>query len=71
LIQAAEEHNPSVIATYIFTLARTFNTFYAAHSVLSAETPEKKQMRLEISEMTANVIASAMRILGIAVPERM
>src|SRR5678815_545351 len=28
LEQAAEEHNPSVIATYIFTVAKTYNTFY-------------------------------------------
>ena len=71
LEQAAEEHNPSVIAIYIFTLAKSYNTFYAGHSVMNAESTDKKQLRLQLSEMTANVIAFAMHLLGIRVPERM
>jgi arginyl-tRNA synthetase len=69
--QAAHEHNPSVIAIYVFNLAKQFNSFYTEHSVLNAENEEKKQLRLRLSEMTANVIKSAMGLLGIAVPERM
>jgi arginyl-tRNA synthetase len=69
--QANAEHNPSVIAIYIFNLARLFNTFYTEHSVMNAESAEKKQLRLQLSEMTANIIASGMSLLGIRVPERM
>ena len=69
--QAVEEHNPSVLAIYAFELAKSFNSFYTELSVMNAETDEKKQLRLQISELTANVIASAMRLLGIKVPERM
>ena len=69
--QAATEHNPSVLAIYAFELAKAFNTFYTEHSVMNAESDEKKQLRLKLSEMTANVIASAMGLLGIRVPERM
>jgi arginyl-tRNA synthetase len=71
ICQAAEEHDPSVIAIYIFDLARNFNTFYTNHSVMSAESEEKKQLRLQLSEMTANVIAAGMQLMGIRVPERM
>lgn len=71
LEQAVAEHNPSVIAIYVFNLAKAFNTFYTEHSVMNAESEEKKQLRLQISEMTANVIASGMSLLGIKVPERM
>lgn len=71
LEQAVAEHNPSVIAIYVFNLAKAFNTFYTEHSVMNAESEEKKQLRLQISEMTANVIASGMSSLGIRVPERM
>lgn len=71
LEQSVAEHNPSVIAIYVFNLAKMFNTFYAEHSVLNAETEEKKKLRLEIAALTANVIASGMRLLGIKVPERM
>ena len=69
--QAASEHNPSVLAIYAFELAKMFNAFYTEHSVMNAESEEKKQLRLKLSEMTANVIASAMGLLGIKVPERM
>ncbi|MEO6289432.1 MAG: arginine--tRNA ligase [Ginsengibacter sp.] len=69
--QASDELNPSVIANYVFHLAKTFNTFYAEHSVTHAETGEKKILRLHISVMTATVIKSAMQLLGIKVPERM
>jgi len=69
--QACIEHNPSVLAIYAFTVAKTFNTFYTEHSVMNAESEEKKQLRLKLSEMTANVIASGMSLLGIKVPERM
>ncbi len=69
--QACNEHNPSVIAIYVFNLAKSFNTFYTEHSVMNAESEEKKQLRLQLSEMTANVIASGMSLLGISVPERM
>lgn len=69
--QALQEHNPSVLAIYAFTVAKTFNTFYTEHSVMNAETPGKKLLRLQLSELTANTIASAMGLLGIKVPERM
>jgi arginyl-tRNA synthetase len=69
--QAADEYNPSVIAIYAFNIAKTYNTFYTEHSVLNAESEEKKQLRLQVCQLTANVIKNAMSLLGIKVPERM
>ncbi len=71
LEQVADEYNPSVIAIYIFNVAKTYNTFYAEHSVINAESTEKKQLRLQLSELTANIISLGMHLLGIKVPERM
>ena len=71
LEQACAEQNPSVIANYVFNLAKTFNSFYSELSVANAENETKKQLRLKISLLTANVIKSAMGLLGITVPERM
>ena len=71
LKQAAEELNPSVIAIYAYNLAKTFNSFYAEHSVANAETEDKKQLRLRICGMTAVVLSSALQLLGMKVPERM
>ncbi len=69
--QACAEMNPSLIAIYVFNLAKTFSSFYNEHSIANAENEEKKQLRLAISNMTANVIANGMQLLGIEVPERM
>ena len=69
--QAADELNPSVVANYVFHLAKTFNSFYAEHSVANAESDEKKILRLHVAVMTATVIKSALHLLGIDVPERM
>jgi arginyl-tRNA synthetase len=71
LEQAVTEHNPSVLAIYAFTLAKTFNSFYNQHSVMQAESSEKKQLRLKLSAQTARLIEAAMGNLGIAVPQRM
>jgi len=71
LQQACTEMNPSLVANYAFSIAKTFNSFYAEHSVGRAESENKKQLRLRICVMTANVICSAMALLGIRVPERM
>ena len=69
--QAVQEYNPSVIAIYAYNVAKTYNTFYAEHSVLNAETDEKKQLRLQLCQLTASTISSAMALLGIQVPSRM
>ena len=69
--EAAAEYNPSAIAIYAFNLAKTYNSFYTEHSVLNAETEEKKHLRLHICQRTAEVIKDAMSLLGIKVPERM
>ncbi|MDO6431794.1 arginine--tRNA ligase [Flavitalea sp. BT771] len=71
LAQAVAEMSPSVVAAYAFEVAQTFNSFYGAHKIANAETPEKKIMRLEICQLTATVLQSAMGLLGIRMPERM
>lgn len=69
--QAAKEMNPSVIAMYVFNLAKTFNSFYTVHSIAKAENEPKKQFRLQMAVMVANTLKNGMQLLGILVPERM
>lgn len=69
--QAGLEYNPSVIAAYLFKLAQTFNSFYAEHSIAKAESEEKKQLRLSIALLVANIIQKGMQLLGIKVPSKM
>jgi arginyl-tRNA synthetase len=71
ITQAAADHNPSLLVIYCYELAKTFNSFVTEHRVLKAESADKKELRLRICRMTANVLASGMELLGIKVPERM
>jgi arginyl-tRNA synthetase len=69
--EAGEELNPSKIAIYVFNLAQIFNSFYTEHSIANAESEEKKRLRLQLAQLTAQVIKTGMGLLGIRVPERM
>ena len=69
--QAGTEMNPSLIAIYIYNIAKSFSSFYTEHSIAKAESEAKKQLRLMLAQLTANVISNGMQLLGIAVPERM
>lgn len=69
--ESAAEMNPSIVANYGFALAKLFNGFYTEHSVLQAESEDKKQLRLALCTATANVIKTTLELLGIKVPERM
>lgn len=68
---AAKNFDPSVVASYAYNLAKTFNKFYVDHSIANAETEEAKHLRLGLANQTAKVLASAFNLLGIDVPERM
>jgi arginyl-tRNA synthetase len=71
LLEAGKEMDPSKVANYIFTLAKTFNTFYSELKIGKAENEEKKQLRLKLAMFTANILKSGMQLLGANVPERM
>jgi arginyl-tRNA synthetase len=69
--QAGLEMSPSVVAAYAFELAKSFNSFYAEHSIANAETEEKKILRLTLCQLMVTVLQSSMGLLGIRMPERM
>lgn len=68
---AAQNLSPAMIANYIYDLAKEFNQFYQDITILKEEDMVKRTFRLALSEFTGNVIKSAMKLLGIEVPERM
>jgi arginyl-tRNA synthetase len=68
---AGEELNPSLLCNYTFRLAQLFHSFYEEHSIAKAENEEKKQFRLMLAIMTAQVLRHATHLLGIHLPERM
>ncbi|MBR4046436.1 MAG: arginine--tRNA ligase [Alistipes sp.] len=68
---AGEQFAPSVIAAYAYDLAKQFNGYYHDHSILKEENATTRALRLKLAATVASVIRSAMKLLGISVPERM
>ena len=68
---AGENFAPSIVAAYAYELAKQFNGYYHDHSILKEENSDVRRMRLQLAQQVARVIRSAMKLLGIDVPERM
>lgn len=68
---SASSYDPSILANYIYELAKSYNQFYHEHSILQAESEDLIKFRLKVSFFTANIIKTGMRLLGIDVPEKM
>ena len=68
---AAAEYAPSVIAHYVYDLARQYNRFYTEVSIFNEDDLVKRTFRIALSALTAQTIKLCMRLLGIEVPERM
>ena len=68
---AAENHSPALIANYTYELVKSFNSFYQNVQILGIDDEAEKVFRVQLSNLVANVIKSAFKLLGIEVPERM
>lgn len=68
---AAEEYSPSLLAQYIYDLAKEYNRFYADLSIFNESDEKIKIVRVALSFVVARTIKKAMSLLGIDVPERM
>ncbi len=71
IADAAKEYSPALVANYVYDLAKTFNQFYDVCPVLKEENVALRNFRLALSLSVARTIKSAMKMLGIDVPEKM
>jgi arginyl-tRNA synthetase len=68
---AAEELKPNILTDYLFDLANAFSTFYEECPVLKAESPERRDSRLALCELTGRTLKFGLDLLGIDVVDRM
>ncbi|OYU80604.1 MAG: arginine--tRNA ligase [Flavobacterium sp. BFFFF1] len=71
ITSAAETNSPALIANYTYELVKEYNSFYQAVPILGTDDITQKTFRVQLSKKVAETIASAFRLLGIEVPERM
>ena len=69
--EAVKELSPSVIAQYVYDIAKEYNKFYSEISIFNEKDPEKIKARVQLSYITSRTIKAAMLLLGIEVPDRM
>jgi arginyl-tRNA synthetase len=71
LDSAVADYRPNQITAYLWDLAKTYSSFFQECPVLKAETPELRQSRLLLCDVTARVIQKGLELLGIRTLERM
>lgn len=70
VLKSAKFYSPNFLATYLYELASQFNLFYQKNPILKAE-KETKEIRLLITQATANTIKKGLYLLGIETVEKM
>ena len=68
---AAQNFSPALIANYTYDLVKEYNSFYQSVFILGEPNLNNKIFRVQLSEKVAATIASAFKLLGIDVPQRM
>ena len=68
--QAAADHEPSLIASYLLELASVFGNFLNKHRVIDYE-PELRAARLALVDTVRGVLARGLGLLGVAAPEEL
>ena len=69
--EAADSFSPAVLANYSYDLAKEFNQYYHDTQILREPDAVLLSMRLELITVVADVLRSAMGLLGINLPDRM
>ena len=62
---------PSVLATHLYTLAKTFSKYYSEHSVLQADSQQLSAARLALVSGCARTLTMGLQLLGIEPPAKM
>ncbi len=68
---AGEDLKPNILTDYLFDLANAFSTFYEECPVLKAESPERRDSRLALCDLTGRTLKFGAGLLGIDVVDRM
>ncbi|MGK7397936.1 MAG: arginine--tRNA ligase [Candidatus Cyclobacteriaceae bacterium M3_2C_046] len=69
--EAGQSYSPSIIAQYVYDLAKEYNRFYAEAPIFSEAHQDLLLFRVKLSHQVGKTIKLGMQLLGINVPERM
>lgn len=69
--KAAESLSPALVANYLYDLVKSYNSFYQNNNIMNQEDENVKQIRLDLSDLTAKTIQKSLTLLGIGTVKRM
>ena len=69
--EAAKHRTPHRIANFIQDLAASFHSFYNAEKVLNPDNKELTEARLSLINTVRVTLANALKLIGVAAPEKM
>lgn len=68
---AAKQYAPNLVAGFLYELAKAYNGLYQKSPILTEEDPDKRQLRLILTNASSQVLKQGLMLLGIDAPERM
>lgn len=71
IMESSKELSPYLLANYLYGLVKTYNAFYQEYPIIGEENMNNKNFRIELSNLTSNIIERGMKLLGIEMPNRM
>ena len=71
IAEAGREYSRSIIAQYVYDIAKEYNRFYAELPIFNESNSELLKFRVIYSKLVADVIKRGMFLLGIDVPNQM
>lgn len=71
IINAINRLEPFIVTRYVIDVAKAFNKFYNAHSIMNAADEDTKKARLHLVKCTCQVLKNGLNLMGIEVVEKM
>ncbi len=69
--QSVEEYYPSILASYLYAVAKQFSTFFDQCPVIKAESEELRNSRLALCFVAGRTLEMGLNLLGISAVPRM
>ncbi len=68
---AADQYDPSIMASYCYELAKLYHKFYSDIRILGATEESAKAFRIALGNSVARTLQEGFRLIGIEMPNRM
>ena len=69
--KSCDHYKTSLLTSYLYDLAKEFNSFYTQCPLMKAKTEDLKMIRCHLAHKTGLILAQGLKLLGIPAPHKM